>query len=78
MQERVVNLLVCSIPGIRVGEGNDPRTIVAAPSAFRGVVKLETPALELVRHDPRGGARSNGLALLLDSGVLGFYVVQES
>src|SRR2546428_13335265 len=61
MQERVVNLLVCRRPGIRAGKRDDPRLVVAAPSTCRGMVKLETPALELVRHDPCGGARRNGL-----------------
>jgi hypothetical protein len=63
MQNRVVNRLVCSRVGIRVREGDDPRTIVAAARAFRGVVKLETPALELVCHEPRGGTRRYGLEL---------------
>ena len=61
MQERVVNLLVCSRPGIGVGEGDDPRVVVATPCALGGVVKLETPALKLVRHEPRAGARRYGL-----------------
>src|SRR5712691_7574677 len=61
MQERVVNRLVCSRLGIRVGEGDDSRLVVAAARALCGVVKLKTPALELVRRHPCGGARRNGL-----------------
>jgi len=60
MQERVVNLLVCGRPGIRVGEGDDPRLVVATPCALGGVVKLETPALEPVLHEPCAGARRDG------------------
>src|SRR5438445_482065 len=37
MQERVVNLLVCSSPGIRAGKRDDPRLVVAAPSTCRGM-----------------------------------------
>ena len=61
MQERVVNRLVCSSSGVRVGEGDDLRTIVATARAFRGVIKLETPTLELVRRDPGPRTGCNGL-----------------
>ena len=43
MHERVVNGLVCSRLSIRVGKGNDPRTIVAAPSAWRGQTGNASP-----------------------------------
>ena len=65
MQERVVNRLVCGSPGIRVGERDDPRLIVATPRALRGVVKLKTPARELVRHDPSRGSCRNGLQIAI-------------
>src|SRR5438128_449868 len=61
VEERVVNIRVWGRLGIRVGEGDDLRLIVAAARALGGVVKLKTPALELVRHKPRAGARRNGL-----------------
>src|SRR5499427_4044622 len=61
MQERVVNVRVWGCAGIRMGEGDDLRLIVAAARTSCGVVKLKTPALELVRHEPRTGARRNGL-----------------
>jgi hypothetical protein len=63
MPERVVNRLVCGSLGIRVGERDDPRLIVATARALRGVVKLKTPARALVRRDPRRGARRNGLQI---------------
>jgi hypothetical protein len=60
MQERVVNRLVWSSLGIRVGKGDDPRLVVAAARALHGVVKLETPALQVVCRDPglRAGRNS--------------------
>src|SRR5919204_2828504 len=61
VEERVVNVRVWGRSGIRAGEGDDLRLIVAAARALGGVVKLKTPALELVRHEPRAGARRNGL-----------------
>jgi hypothetical protein len=61
VEERVVNLRVWGRSGIRVGEGDDLRLIVAAARTSCGVIKLKTPALELVCHEPRTGARRNGL-----------------
>jgi hypothetical protein len=61
VEERVVNVRVWGCSGIRAGEGDDLRLIVAAARALGGVVKLKTPALELVRHEPRTGARRYGL-----------------
>src|SRR4029450_5217502 len=61
MQECVVNVRVWGHAGIRMGKGDDLRLIVTAARAFRGVIKLETPALELVRRDPGGGTPCNGL-----------------
>ena len=55
VEERVVNLRVWGRSGIREGEGDDLRLIVAAARTSCGVVKLKTPALELVRHEPRTG-----------------------
>src|SRR5262252_6547543 len=61
VEERVVNVCVWGRAGIRMGEGDDLRLIVAAARALGGVVKLKTPALELVRHEPCTGACRNGL-----------------
>src|SRR5262245_31562375 len=61
MQECAVNVRVWGRAGIRMGKGDDLRLIVTAARACRGVIKLETPALELVRRDPGGGTPRNGL-----------------
>src|SRR5919204_1543222 len=61
MQEGVVNVRVWGCAGIRMGKGDDLRLIVTAARACRGVIKLETPALELVLRDPGGGTPRNGL-----------------
>src|SRR5262244_3372019 len=65
VEERVVNVRVWGRSGIRVSEGDDLRLIVAAARTSCGVVKLKTPALELVRHEPRTGARRHGLEVVV-------------
>src|SRR5262249_3774255 len=65
VEERVGDRLVRRRPGICLREGDDARLVVAAPRAFGGVVKLETPALELVCRDPCRRARRNGLQVVV-------------